>query len=85
MIKFSELDTTKNCEGMVPAIIQDDNTLQVLMLGYMNAEAYEKTVSTGKVTFYSRTRQCLWTKGETSGQLPHGKKHRQRLQTTTRC
>ena len=47
MIKFSELDTTKNCEGMVPAIIQDDNTLQVLMLGYMNAEAYEKTVSTG--------------------------------------
>ena len=41
MIKFSELDTTKNCEGMVPAIIQDDNTLQVLMLGYMNAEAYE--------------------------------------------
>ena len=40
MIKFSELDTTKNCEGMVPAIIQDDNTLQVLMLGYMNAEAY---------------------------------------------
>ena len=56
MIKFSELDTTKNCEGMVPAIIQDDNTLQVLMLGYMNAEAYEKTVSTGKVTFYSRTR-----------------------------
>ena len=67
MIKFSELDTTKNCEGMVPAIIQDDNTLQVLMLGYMNAEAYEKTVSTGKVTFYSRTRQCLWTKGETSG------------------
>ena len=63
MIKFSELDTTKNCEGMVPAIIQDDNTLQVLMLGYMNAEAYEKTVSTGKVTFYSRTRQCLWTKG----------------------
>ncbi len=59
MIKFSELDTTKNCEGMVPAIIQDDNTLQVLMLGYMNAEAYEKTVSTGKVTFYSRTRRSF--------------------------
>ena len=67
MIQFSELDTTKSCEGLVPAIIQDDNTMQVLMLGYMNAEAYEKTVVTGKVTFYSRTRQCLWTKGETSG------------------
>ena len=67
MIQFSELDTTKSCEGLVPAIIQDDNTMQVLMLGYMNAEAYEKTVATGKVTFYSRTRQCLWTKGETSG------------------
>lgn len=51
MIQFSELDTTKSCEGLVPAIIQDDNTMQVLMLGYMNAEAYEKTVATGKVTF----------------------------------
>ena len=53
--------------GLVPAIIQDADTCQVLMLGYMNREAYEKTVREGRVTFYSRTRQCLWTKGETSG------------------
>ena len=55
------------CGGLVPAIIQDADTRQVLMLGYMNREAYEKTVTEGRVTFYSRTRQCLWTKGETSG------------------
>ncbi len=53
--------------GLVPAIIQDADTRQVLMLGYMNREAYEKTVREGRVCFYSRTRQCLWTKGETSG------------------
>lgn len=53
--------------GLVPAIIQDDKTKNVLMLGYMNQEAYDKTVKTGKVTFYSRTKQRLWTKGEESG------------------
>lgn len=53
--------------GLVPAIIQDSMTQKVLMLGYMNKEAYEKTVETKKVTFYSRTKQRLWTKGETSG------------------
>lgn len=53
--------------GLVPAIIQDKRTLKVLMLGFMNEEAYRKTVETGKVTFYSRSRKCLWTKGETSG------------------
>ena len=53
--------------GLVPAIIQDAKTNTVLMLGYMNKEAYEKTTHTGKVTFFSRSRQCLWTKGETSG------------------
>lgn len=53
--------------GLVPAIIQDSVTLNVLMLGYMNEEAYKKTVSTKKITFYSRSRKCLWTKGETSG------------------
>lgn len=52
--------------GLVPAIIQDADTKTVLMLGYMNKEAYEKTVATGLVTFYSRSRKCLWTKGETS-------------------
>lgn len=67
MINFSELDTTKSCEGLVPVVIQDDNTLQVLMLGYMNQQAYEKSVSEGRVTFYSRTKSRLWTKGETSG------------------
>ena len=63
MIKFSELNTTKRCEGLVPAIIQDDNTRQVLMLGYMNEEAYDKTVAEG------RTKNRLWTKGETSGNV----------------
>ncbi|MDH6341980.1 phosphoribosyl-ATP pyrophosphohydrolase/phosphoribosyl-AMP cyclohydrolase [Parabacteroides sp. PFB2-12] len=53
--------------GLLPAIIQDNNTSKVLMLGFMNQEAYDKTVKTGKVTFYSRSRECLWTKGETSG------------------
>lgn len=53
--------------GLVPAIIQDDTTSKVLMLGFMNPEALAQTQRTGKVTFYSRTRQCLWTKGETSG------------------
>ena len=53
--------------GLVPAIIQDSKSLKVLMLGFMNEEAYKKTVGTGKVTFFSRTRNTLWTKGETSG------------------
>ncbi len=60
-IDFDKMD------GLVPAIIQDADTRNVLMLGFMNKEAYEKTLATGKVTFWSRTRQCLWTKGETSG------------------
>ena len=54
-------------QGLVPAVVQDDATLEVLMLGFMNSEAYEKTLATGYVTFYSRTRNKLWTKGETSG------------------
>ena len=53
--------------GLLPAIIQDATTLKVLMLGYMNEEAYQKTKSQGKVTFFSRSRNALWTKGETSG------------------
>ena len=57
--------------GLVPAIIQDADTRQVLMLGFMNREAYEKTLATGRVTFWSRTRQTLWTKGETSGNFLH--------------
>ena len=65
-----EIDFNK-MDGLVPAIIQDAKTLKVLMLGFMNEEAYKKTVETGKVTFYSRTRQTLWTKGETSGNFLH--------------
>ena len=53
--------------GLVPAIIQDSITKNVLMLGFMNEEAYQKTLATIRVTFYSRSRKCLWTKGETSG------------------
>ena len=62
-----EIDFNKNNDTLVPAVIQDANTKQVLMLGYMNEEAYKKTVATQKVTFYSRTKQRLWTKGEESG------------------
>ncbi len=61
-----EIDFEK-MNGLVPAIIQDAKTLKVLMLGFMNKEAYDKTVETNRVTFYSRSRNCLWTKGETSG------------------
>lgn len=54
-------------DGLVPAIIQDATTMQVLMLGYMNEESYKKTLTDGRVCFFSRSRQTLWTKGETSG------------------
>ena len=53
--------------GLIPAIIQDNMTNKVLMLGFMNEEAYQKTLETNKVVFYSRTKQRLWMKGETSG------------------
>jgi phosphoribosyl-ATP pyrophosphohydrolase/phosphoribosyl-AMP cyclohydrolase len=61
------IDFNKNTDGLVPAIIQDATTKNVLMLGYMNAEAFEKTKETKKVTFFSRTKKRLWTKGEESG------------------
>ena len=61
------IDFSKNTDGLIPAIIQDSETKTVLMLGFMNVEAYQKTVDTKKVTFYSRTKQRLWTKGEESG------------------
>lgn len=54
-------------DGLAPAVVQDSHTRQVLMVGFMNAEAFEQTRATGLVTFYSRSRQELWTKGETSG------------------
>ncbi|MEE1963393.1 bifunctional phosphoribosyl-AMP cyclohydrolase/phosphoribosyl-ATP diphosphatase HisIE [Allomuricauda taeanensis] len=62
-----KIDFTKNPEGLVPAIIQDAKTKNVLMLGYMNQEAFDTTQKTGKVTFFSRSKQRLWTKGEESG------------------
>lgn len=65
-----ELDFDK-MGGLIPAIVQDAVTQKVLMLGFMNKDAYEKTVETKLVTFWSRSRQCLWTKGETSGNFLH--------------
>jgi len=61
------IDFDKYPRGLVPAIVQDSRTQKVLMLGFMNAESFEITKSTGRVTFYSRSRQMIWTKGETSG------------------
>ena len=63
---MKEIDFDKG-EGLVPVIIQDFETLQTLMLGYMNREAFEKTAAENKVTFFSRSKNRLWTKGETSG------------------
>jgi phosphoribosyl-AMP cyclohydrolase / phosphoribosyl-ATP pyrophosphohydrolase len=63
---MNQPDFTKG-NGLVPVIIQDYDTMQVLMLGFMNEEALEKTLKEGKVTFFSRSRKKLWTKGETSG------------------
>src|ERR1700729_1545204 len=65
-----EIDFNKT-DGLVPVIIQDTQTLEVLMLGYMNQEAYDKTVADKVVAFYSRSKQRLWTKGETSGNYLH--------------
>lgn len=62
-----KVDYSKYADGLVPAIVQDFNTHKVLMLGFMNEEAVAKTLSEGKVTFYSRSKQRLWTKGEESG------------------
>ena len=64
---FDDFNLDKCADGLLPVIVQDNVTLRVLMLGYMNREAFERTQAEGRVTFYSRTRQRLWTKGETSG------------------
>ena len=64
-----QIDFNKNENGLVPAIIQDAETKNVLMLGYMNEEAFQKTKDSGLVTFYSRSKQRLWTKGEESGNI----------------
>ena len=70
---FKDFNLSKTGDGLLPVIIQDDRTLKVLMLGYMNEEAFEKTSATGLVTFWSRSRGELWTKGETSGNYLHVK------------
>ena len=67
MLTFDELNLEKCADGLLPVVVQDAVTLKVLMVGYMNREAYEKSIAEGRVTFYSRSRGCLWTKGETSG------------------
>ena len=66
-MKYEEFNLSKNADGLLPVVVQDSETLKVLMVAYMNKEAYEKTCETGKATFFSRTRGQLWTKGETSG------------------
>ena len=66
-LSFDQFNLTKCADSLLPVIIQDSTTLKVLMLGYMNREAFDKTLESGRVTFFSRSRQCLWTKGETSG------------------
>ncbi|GAB4031461.1 bifunctional phosphoribosyl-AMP cyclohydrolase/phosphoribosyl-ATP diphosphatase HisIE [Spirosoma gilvum] len=67
----SEINFDKSPDGLVPAVIQDADTGKVLMLGYMNREAYDKTVAENIVTFFSRSKQRLWTKGETSNNFLH--------------
>jgi phosphoribosyl-AMP cyclohydrolase len=69
MVKF-ELDFKKG-NGLIPVIAQDCNTGEVLMLAYMNQAAFNETLSSGKATYYSRSRQALWKKGETSGHVQH--------------
>lgn len=66
-IEFKDFDLPRNADSLLPVIVQDWCSLKVLMLGYMNEEAFGRTLSEGRVTFYSRSRRTLWTKGETSG------------------
>ena len=66
-----KINFEKYADGLCPAIVQDAETNRVLMLGFMNAAAFEQTEASGKVTFYSRVRRTLWTKGETSGNFLH--------------
>ena len=67
MTILDQIGWDKSPEGLVPAVVQDADTKDVLMLGFMNRAALEKTLREGKVTFWTRSRQKLWTKGETSG------------------
>lgn len=66
-MRFSDFNLSKNSDALLPVVVQDSVTLKVLMVAYMNEEAFEKTIATGKATFFSRSRNELWVKGETSG------------------
>ena len=66
-MNFSDFDLSKNSDALLPVVVQDSSTLKVLMVAYMNEEAFEKTKETKLATFYSRSRNALWVKGETSG------------------
>lgn len=66
-MNFSDFDLSKNSDALLPVVVQDSATLKVLMVAYMNEEAFEKTKATKQATFYSRSRNALWVKGETSG------------------
>lgn len=66
---ITKIDFDKTADGLVPAIVQDSNTSEVLMLGFMNRDALRKTLMDGKVTFWQRSRQKLWTKGDSSGNI----------------
>ena len=66
-MRFTDFNLSKTGDGLLPCVVQDATTLKVLMVAYMNEEAFDKTVETGKATFWSRERGTLWTKGETSG------------------
>ena len=70
-LQHMKIDFSKNKDGLVPVIIQDSTTKNVLMLGYMNQEAFDKTLEEKVVTFFSRSKNRLWTKGEESGNILH--------------
>ena len=70
-MKFSDYKLEKNSDGLLPVIVQDSRSGKVLMMAYMNEEAFDRTVGTGLLTFWSRSRNTLWTKGETSGNYLH--------------
>ncbi len=70
-LQHMKIDFSKNKDGLVPVIIQDSTTKNVLMLGYMNQEAFDKTLEKKVVTFFSRSKNRLWTKGEESGNILH--------------
>lgn len=72
-VEFSWADLKKNNDGHVTVVVQDDTTGEVLMVAYMNEEAYQKTIETGIMTYYSRSRDELWIKGLTSGHYQHVK------------